>query len=190
MRSLIKRKKAGAGIVFFFIAIILVLIIGFGMTMVWSVLDIANDSLYPALRGLGVIEGVDANVTEYIDYGFGVTDTFISSIPWLVALGYVLALIFTLVFVYMADYQPHPALLAFYFIMMVLIIFGCVVMSNIYESFYQGTSEIAIRLKEQGIMSNLIIHSPFIMSLIAVIGGILMFTRTSRGERLSGGYGV
>ena len=188
LRSLIQpKKKSGVGILFFFLILFVVLILGFMGAMIWSVLDIANDAIYPALQGLGVVEGVNANVTEYVDYGFGVTNTFVASMPWIIAFGYVLTLIFTLVFIYVAGYTPHPAFMAFYVSLMLLIIFGCVIMSNIYENIYQSGTEVSTRLKEQSIMSHLILHSPFIMTMIALVGGILMFARQSNAEGVTPG---
>ena len=64
---------------------------------------------------------------------------------------------------------------------MLLLILGCVVMSNMYQDIYTGGDEIASRLQEQTIMSFLILHSPFIMALIAVVGGVLMFGMKNSG---------
>ena len=75
--------------------------------------------------------------------------------------------------------------------LMVLLILGCVIMSNMYEDIYTGTDEIATRLQEQTTMSYLILHSPFIMAIIVIIGGILMFTRQSSTEGGgAGGFGI
>ena len=184
-------KKGGFGIILFFLLLLVVLVLGFMGAMVWVVIDITNDALYPVMQDLGVVEGIDANISEYADYGFGVTNTFIASLPWLIAFGYVLTLVFTLVFVFLVGYTPHPAFMGLYFALMILLIFGCIIISNIYQDFYQGSTDISVRLKEQTIMSNLILRSPFIMALIGVIGGILMFARQSQSEGGAvGGFGL
>jgi len=183
-------KKAGIGIIIFFSVLLIVVIIGFIAVMVWSVIDIASDELTPIMTELGMVE--EANLSQASEYTFGVADTFIQSLPWVIALGYVLVLVFTLVFVFIVGYTPHPAFIALYIMLMILLIFGCVIMSNIYQDIYEGTDELALRLQEQTIMTYLILHSPFIMAMIAVIGGILMFTRQSatEGGGMSGGFGV
>jgi len=183
-------KKGGIGIIIFFSVLLITLIIGFIAVMVWGVIDIASDELTPIMAELGMVDSV--NMSEASQYSFGVADTFIQSLPWVIGFGYVLILIFTLVFVFIVGYTPHPAFIALYIMLMILLIFGCVIMSNIYQDIYTGTDELAERLQEQAMMSYLILYSPFIMSMIALIGGILMFTRQSatEGGGMSGGFGV
>jgi tetrahydromethanopterin S-methyltransferase subunit E len=56
-----------------------------------------------------------------------------------------------------------------------------------YQDIYTGSDEIATRLQEQTIMSYMILHSPFIMGLIATIGGVLMFgMKSSEGDNYGG----
>jgi hypothetical protein len=182
-------KRGGIGIIIFFSVLIIIVILGFLAAMVWSVIDIASDEITPIMKELGMVDSV--NVSQASEYSFGIVDTFVQAMPWLIAMGYVLAMIFTLVFVFIVAYTPHPAFIALYFALMVLLIFGCVVISNMYQDIYTGNDEVAARLKEQTIMSYLILHSPFIMGIIAVVGGILMFARQSSAEGGStGGFGI
>lgn len=180
MRSIVTKNKKGAiGIILFFAVLMGVLVLGFIGTMVWSVLDIANDEISPVLKDLGMIE--TANVSEAAGYTVDVIDGFMGAIPWLFATAYVMALIFTLVFVFLVGYNPSPVYFAFYISLMILLIFGCVIMSNMYQDIYTGDDEISERLQEQTIMSYLLLHSPWIMALIAVIGGVLMFGMKNTG---------
>lgn len=172
-------KRGGIGIIIFFAVLMGVLVIGFLATMIWGVLDIASDELTPVMEGLGMVG--DVNVSHASEVSVGVVDGFVQSIPWLIALGYVLALVFTLVFVFLVGYNPSPAYFAFFFSLMLLLVLGCVVISNMYQDIYMGSDEISTRLQEQTIMSFLILHSPWIMSLIAVIGGVLMFGMKNSG---------
>jgi len=178
MRKL-TNKKGAIGIIIFFAVLMGVLVLGFIGTMVWSVLDIASDEITPIFEGLGMVG--DVNLSHASEVSVGVVDGFIQAVPWLIAMGYVLALVFTLVFIFLVGYNPSPAYFAFFFSLMLLLILGCVVMSNMYQDIYTGTDEIASRLKEQTIMSFLILHSPFIMALIAVVGGVLMFGMKNTG---------
>jgi len=186
---MIKGKKGGIGIIIFFSVLLIVLILGFIAIIAWSIIDIASDELTPIMTELGVVG--ETNISEAAEYSFGVANTFVQALPWIVGFGYVLTLIFTLVFVFIVGYSPHPAFIALYIMLMILLIFGCVIMSNIYQDIYTGTDEIATRLQEQTMMSYLILHSPFIMAMIALIGGILMFTRQASSEGGgTGGFGV
>jgi len=189
-KSLFKNKKAGIGIIMFFSVLLIILILGFIATMVWAVIDIASDELTPIMTELGMVD--NTNLSQAAEYSFGIADNIVQALPWVIALGYVMTLIFTLVFVFIVGYTPHPAFIAFYIILMFLLIFGCIIMSNVYQDIYTGTDELATRLQEQTTMSYLILHSPFIMAMIAIIGGILMFTRQSisEGGGTSRGYGI
>ena len=181
-------KKGGIGIIFFFLILLGLLVIGFMATMIWGVLDIASDEITPIMTELGMVG--DTNVSQAAEFSFGVADTFVQSMPWLIALSYGLALIFTLVFVFIVGYNPHPAFIAFYVALMILLVFGCVIMSNMYQDIYTGSDDLAIRLQEQTTMSYLILHSPGILAFIAIIGGIIMFTRQANSEGGGGGFGI
>jgi len=186
-----KNKKGAIGIIFFFIILFVILILGFVTAILWSAIDIVSDEVTPIMEDLGVIGG--ANVSEASENTIGVADTFVQALPWIIAVGYVLALIFTLVFVFVVGYSPHPAFIAFYFMLMILLVFGCIIISNIYQDIYTGTDEMASRLQEQTILSYMLLYSPMIMFTIAIIGGILMFSRRSDSEgggSGGGGYGI
>ena len=187
MKKLLKNKKGAIGIIIFFLVLFSIIILGFVAAMVVGVLDFASDTITPIMEDLGMAGAT--NVSEAAGYSFGVLDTFVQALPWLVALSYVLAMVFTLVFVYVVGYHPHPAFMAFYIALMILLIFGCVIMSNMYQDIYTGDDEIALRLQEQTLLSYMLLYSPFIMVLISMAGGVLMFTRMSSGSG-SGGFGV
>jgi len=193
LRNIIKKerrmnKKAAIGIIFFFIILILILVVGFISVMVWSVVDIASDEITPIMLELGMVG--ETNLSEVADITFGVANSFVQALPWIVAIGYVLALIFTLVFVLVVGFNPHPAFIGLYLALMILLVFLCIIMSNMYQDIYTGTDEVATRLQEQTTMSYLILHSPFIMALIAIIGGIIMFTRQANTEGGGGAFGI
>jgi len=174
-----ENKRGAIGIIIFFAVLIMVLIIGFIGVLAWSILDIAREEITPIMVNLGMVG--ETNLSHASEVSVGVVDGFVQSMPWLIALAYVLALIFTLVFVFIVGYNPSPAYFAFFFSLMLLLVLGCVVMSNMYQDIYTGDDEIATRLQQQTIMSYLILHSPFIMAFIAVIGGVLMFGMKNSG---------
>jgi len=182
-----KDKKGAIGILIFVCVLFGILLIGFTAAIVVGIIDIVSDEITPIMEDLGMAGG--SNISEYAGYGFGTMNTFVQALPWIVAAGYVLALIFTIVFIFIVGYNPHPAFIAFYFALMILLIFGCVLVSNMYQDLYSATDDLALRLQEQTILSYLLLHSPFIMVMIMVVGGLLMFTRQASAEG-SGGFGV
>ena len=168
------------GLIILFLIIFTILIVGFIGTMAISIIDYGSDELTPILTDLGVIEDGDisVNMSDIGTKTFGVLDTLVQTLPWLFGLVYGCALIFTLVFVVGYKTSPHPVFLGFYFALMLLLIFGSIVISNMYQDIYTGTDEIATRLQEQTMMSYMMLYAPHIMTLIAAVAGIFMFTRS------------
>jgi polyferredoxin len=66
--------------------------------------------------------------------------------------------------------------------LVVLLFFGAVIMSNMYQDIYEGTDIISQGLQEQPLMSNMILYSPFYMVLIALIAGIFLFAKPSQDD--------
>ena len=189
MNKIIKNKKGAIGIIIFFMILFAILVFGFIGAMALGIIDFASDTITPVMQELGVAG--NSNLSEAAEYSFVPLNTFVQALPWVVGFTYVIALIFSIIFVLSYNYNPHPAFIGFYFALMILLIFGCVIMSNMYQDIYTGGDDIASRLQEQATMSYLILHSPWIMAIIAMIGGILMFTRQGSSEGGgTGGYGV
>jgi len=185
---MINNKKQGIGIIIFFAVLFLTIIIGFVGAFLWAVLDFASDEITPIIDEIGMVG--DANVTEAASYTVAVTNTLVGSLNWILAILYILALVFTLVFAFLSGSNPHPAYIPLFLAFMILLIFGCVIFSNMYLDMYTGTDEIATRLQEQTVTSFLILHSPYVMAMIAVIGGVFMFTRQANSEGSPGGFGI
>lgn len=186
---MIKRnnKRGAIGILIFVIALFAILILGFFAAIIVGIVDMVSDEVTPIMTDLGVVGS--SNMSQYGEMGFGTLNVFVQALPWIVASGYILALVFTIVFIFIVGYSPHPAFIAFYFALMILLILGCVLVSNMYQDIYTGTDDLALRLQEQTILSYMLLHSPFIMIIIMAIGGLLMFTRQSATEG-GGGFGV
>jgi len=178
-------KKGVIGIIFFFIILFAILIIGFIAVIVVSVFQIGSDVITPVMEDLGMAG--DTNLSEASGYTFGVVDTLINSLPWLLAFGYALALIFSIVLVVSYNYNPNPAFIGVYIALILLLIVGSIIISNSYEDIYSGTDELALKLQSNTAMSYMILYSPFIMTLIAFITGIFLFA-TNKDRETGGGF--
>lgn len=172
--SLMKDKKGIMGIVFFFLILFTILIIGFIGVMVLSAVGFASDTVTPIMTDLGVAG--DANVSEASEVTFGTVDTLVGSLPWLLTFAYIAMIIFSIIFVVSYQFSPHPAYIGVYFLFVVLLIFGAILMSNMYENIYTSApGEIGDGIRDQTSMSFLMIHSPIIFAVIAFLVGIYMF---------------
>jgi len=178
-----KDKKGVIGIIFFFIILFAILIIGFIAVIVVSSLQIATDTITPTMKELGMVG--DTNLSQASEYTFGVGNTLINSMPWLLAFGYGLALVFSIVLVVSYNYNPNPAFIGVYIALILLLIVGSIIISNSYEDIYGGTDELALKLQSNTAMSYMILYSPFILTLIAFVTGIFLFATNKNSD--SGG---
>jgi NADH:ubiquinone oxidoreductase subunit 5 (subunit L)/multisubunit Na+/H+ antiporter MnhA subunit len=78
--------------------------------------------------------------------------------------------------------NPQPVFIGLYFVLILLLIVGSIIISNMYEDIYNGQDEMGDRLREQTILSYMILYSPVVMTIIAFITGIYLFTRNEEGE--------
>lgn len=178
-------KKGIISIIMFFGLLFMVMIIGFMAALIFGIVDLASDEITPIMTSLGLVD--DTNISQVAEFTFGTLDKTIQALPWVIGFGYVIALIFTMVFAISYSFNPNPVYIGLYFMFIILLIFGAIVMSNMYENLYTGTNEIALRLQEQTLMSYMILHSPVIFALISFLTGIYIFARR---EAEPGGFGV
>jgi hypothetical protein len=170
-------KKGAIGLIWFAAILFLIIIVGFIAAMGIGVLDFVGDEITPIMSELGMA-GDTTNMSEIAGYTFVPLNNVIQSLKWLGGLAFMMALIFSIVFGMSYSYNPHPVFIGFYFALILLLIFGTIFMSNMYEDIYTGTDDIALRLQEQTILSYMILYSPFIIALISFITGIFIFTRS------------
>lgn len=172
-------KRGIGGIIYFFVILFIILMLGFIAVIAVSVIDFASDTLTPELNTIGVVG--TTNLSKVSSYAFGVGNTFIQNLPWLVALSYVAALVFSIVFAISMSYNPHPVFIGFYFLLIILLIFGSIVLSNMYENIYQQDNILSERLNDQPLLSHMILFAPVIFTVIAFVAGIYMFSRIGEG---------
>lgn len=185
------RRGQVMGIIIFFLILFSVLIIGFMIVMGTSILGLASEQITPIMEGIGVIEvntetGAGVNVSQAAQYSFGVLDTAIQALPWVVGFLLVAALIFSVVFAITYTSNPHPAFIGLYILLTILLIFGAIILSNMYQDIYTSGDELAVKLHEQTLSSYIILHSPVIIVVISLLTGIFLFIKPPE----EGGAGI
>lgn len=186
LSNLKKDKKGIMGIVFFFLILFTILIIGFIAVMVIAGIDFASDTITPVMEDLGMVGST--NLTQASQVTFGTVDTFVQSLPWLLTFAYVSMIVFSIIFVVSYHFNPHPAFIGVYFLFVVLLIFGSIVISNMYQDIHQtNDADFGGRVREQSSMSFLILHSPKIFAVIAFLVGIYIFAGNKDNQ---GGFDV
>ena len=181
-----KDKRGIMGMVFFFLILFTILIIGFIAVMVVAGIDFASDTITPVMENLGIAGAT--NLSHASEVTFGTVDTTVQALPWLLVFAYVAMIVFSIIFVVSYQFSPHPAYIGVYFLFVVLMVFGTIIISNMYQNIHQSNEqEIGDRVRDQQAMSFLILHSPLIFSVIAFIVGIYMFVGNKDNQ---GGFDV
>lgn len=181
-----RNKKGLIGILLFFAALFLILIVAFIASIVVGVGGWASNLVTVEMQGIGSISP-SVNMSDIAESTFVPLNITIQNLKWVLGFVFVCALLMSLGFGASHRVSPNPFLIGLYFILMILLIFGAIIMSNMYEDIYSGNDLIAESLQSQPVTSYFILYSPFILTLIALITGIYMFARPSAE---GGGFGI
>lgn len=170
------KQKRGqvTGILIFFVGLFLLLFFGIIASFGAVMLDWLSDDTLPELENLGEIEEV--NLTRLGEITVKPTRTFLEALPGIVGVLYVVAIAGLLGLAFMFRTSENRWLLFLYFGFTVLLVIAGITVSVIYEDFYDDSGAVGDRLKEQALMSFLMLYSPAIMVMVAVIGAIIMFS--------------
>jgi len=181
MRSLIKNKKGNMIMIMIFFALLfIVLFLGLIFVIGSSVINWVFDEAVPELSNLGQIDKV--NMTDVAGMTLVPLNTFIQSFTWITGVLYVMMLIALVGVIVASREAPSRWLIGFYLVLTISLIFASILVSNIYEEIYTGTDEFASILKEHVILSNMILYSPAIFTVITFLTGIVLFSGMQREE--------
>ncbi len=178
-----KNKRGVMGIIIFFVVLFSILIIGWIASLSIAVIDFGSDTITPIMTSL---PEEPVNFSKYSVFTFGQLNRVVQALPWLVGVGYVLAIGMSVAFALSFKVSPNPVFIGLYVSFILLLIFFSIILSNAYEDLFVQDNEISERLQEQLILSYMIIYAPHILTLIAFITGIFLFT----GREGSGGFGI
>lgn len=177
LKPLIPKNKKGNIylIIFFFVMLFLILFLGFIMIVGSSIVNWVYDEAMPELTNIGTVE--NTNFTQYAEVTITPLNNIIQGLPWMMGVLYVLMLIGSFGIVFVINQSPTSRwLISIYFMFAILLIITAMFISNIYEEFYNGTDDLATRLKEHTLLSYMVLYSPAIFSIIIFISGIIIFS--------------
>lgn len=174
LRPIINKRGQITGILYFFMALFLILFIGFLISIGTALVDFVADETIPELSNLGGDE--DTNLTEYGDLTLTPVNTFIQALPGIVGTLYLIMLIGVLGLAYAFRATGERWLLFLFFGLTITLVLASITISIIYEDFYDDSGALGDRLQEQDLLSFLILYSPMLMTVIAFIGAMIMFT--------------
>jgi len=106
----------------------------------------------------------------------------LQNFTWITGVLYVLMLIGSVGFAYASRVRPSNWLIGFYILLVILLIMGSILMSNIYEDFLNDSGDFSDRLREHTTLSFMILYSPTIFAVIGILTGIILFSGRQEEE--------
>jgi len=168
-------KKANIGaILIIFVFLFLLLFIGIGMAIGSSVINWVFDEAMPELTNFGSVG--ESNISEYSDIAITPVNTFVQNFTWLTGVLYIFGILGVFGVAFAFKTTGNKWLIGLYFGMVLLLVIAAIFISNIYEDFYDDAGDLGDRLKEHAMLSWLILYSPMIMSLVAFLAGVILFS--------------
>lgn len=159
--------------------IFLLLVIGFIFSLAYAPIKNTMDELEPIINDLGQWD--DVNASYYGNIVYTPVDTLVTNFSWIMGILYILGIIGLLGIAVVFRGSRSGLGLTFFLGLSLLVILCSILISNAYEDYYSGTDDTADVLKEQILMSWLIIYSPMILSLFVFIAGIILFSGDEGG---------
>ena len=154
--------------------ILLVFIIAAG-TIGWGVVKSATDVIIPEFSSIGEIFP-GSNVSEYTAMTLTPMSSMIDNTGLIMGLIYILGLVGLLGYAFIFRNNFNGWIAMFFIASVLLLIMLSIFVSQYYESFYLEQSELGTILRSASLVSFLIIQSPVILTIIAFIAGIILFT--------------
>ena len=161
-------------IVIFFLILFVILFAGVIMAFGSTIINWIFDEAVPEVSDLGQVG--DWNATETAGMTITPLNNIVQSFTWVTGVLYVMALIGLLGIAFAFRTNPNRWLIAFYFMLVLLLVIGSIFVSNIYEDFYDDGGDVGTRLHEHTILSYMILYSPMIFTVISFIAGIVLFS--------------
>lgn len=176
-----KNKKGNVMIIILFaIGVFIILFLGVLLAIGGSILNYTFDEVVPELTTIGVVG--DTNVTEVAEMTITPLNSVVQATTWVGGLLFVLMLVASIGIVFVARISANKWLIGFYFMIAILMVIGAMFIANIYEDFYNDSSELGTRLQEQTLLSYMILYSPAIFSVIIFLTGIILFSGFQEDE--------
>lgn len=180
-----ENKKGQMGIILFFVIIGIILVLGFVFAFFVGAGSYVGDVVTPVFTDLGGDVG-GVNLSQAGQYSVGTVNTLIQAAPLLLGLSYFVALLASIIFVLSYSSNSNPMFMGGYFVFMIFLVLLAILFSNMYQDFYQGSDDLALKLQSMTVVSYLILYSPHIFTIIMVVTGIFLFAG-KQGETVQQG---
>lgn len=158
----------------FFIAIGVLLVLGFLFGIISAILNMTFDIITPEISSIGNIGS--ANMTEISSMSIDPLNTVIQSFTWFSGVCYILIIIGLLGIAFSVRLSTSKWLIAMFFLLAILMLLASIILSNTYQDLYEDDGELGSILHEHILLSYLILNSPLIFTVIIFVSGIILFS--------------
>lgn len=162
-------------VIMFFLFIATLLIVGVLLAVGGAFTDFFMDEITPSLSDIGVIDGT--NYSQAVGYGLNPINSFVNQYTWLGGVFYLIGIsaLFLVAFLFRATQERW--MIPLFISLVLLVIMLSLFISNIYEDFYDDndTDIFGERLRDQTLLSYMILYSPIVMTFVSFIAGVLLF---------------
>ncbi len=179
-RKRINKKGNFGTMLFFFIIISVVLVVGLFIAIGTGVIKIFMDEFIPVIEGIGTI-GNSTNITEYAGFALTPVEIFVDSLSWMGGVVYLVAFIglFGLAIGFRVTMQKW--LIGLFILLALLLIIMSIYISNIYEDLYGDNGVFGESMREQKLLSFLLLNCPLILTIIIFASGVVLFAGLDGG---------
>jgi hypothetical protein len=145
------------------------------LTISWGIVKIGNDEIVPELLDIGEI-APGINISEHIEIVTTPMTIIIDNLGLIMGLIYIFGIVGLLSYSYIMRTNVNGWVIALFFAAVLLVILLSIATSQFYEEFYLGQDDLGENLREASLVSYLIIYSPVILTIVAFVAGIILFT--------------
>jgi len=155
----------------------LILVVGLvaGGTIAWGIVKIGADEIIPEINSIGEI-APGINISEHTERVLTPVSILIDNLGLIMGLLYIVGIIGILGYAYIFRESVNGWVIFLFVIAVLLIVVSAIAVSNMYEEFYLTQDDLGEVLRSESLASYLIIYSPTILSIVAFIAGIILFT--------------
>lgn len=158
----------------FFLLMMIILFIGVILAIGGALLNWVGDEATPLLTDLGVVGST--NLTEIAEFTITPLNQAVQQSTWLTGVLYFLLLVGSVGMVIAMRITPSKWLIGIFIFGMLALVMGSILISSIYSDFYNDAGDLGEGLREQAMVSFLIIYSPMIFTVIGFLTGIILFS--------------
>lgn len=170
-------------IIFFGIAIAITLVLGLFIAIIFGAINLTFDTIVPELTNIGMV-GESTNISQYAGFTLTPINSVVQNFTWIGGIMFFSGILILFGFATSFNITRQRWVMIFYFLFAILLIFMSIFVSNIYEDMYNDTGDLGDLIREQTMLSYLMLHAPLIYAVVVLISGMVLFAGTDTKQEI------